>query len=160
MKIVIEGCDGTGKTTLATKLAEAYHLDICHVTNRDSNTFAFYQELIGKEDIVWDRNMIGEIIYPRVFNRKANLDDLDLEYLLKRGQSTGMKFIVLTASNEEIRARLNSRGEPHQCVLDNIEFINDNFIHLARKHHLCLIDTTGKTFKEIFDEANKYIKGE
>ena len=39
MKIILEGCDGTGKTTLAKLLAEKYGLDICHCTAEDPKDF-------------------------------------------------------------------------------------------------------------------------
>lgn len=48
MKIILEGADGTGKTTLAKILAERYGLDICHCTQDDPNDFIFYQQSIRK----------------------------------------------------------------------------------------------------------------
>ena len=34
MNIIIEGCDGVGKTTLAKKLADKYCCDILHMTKK------------------------------------------------------------------------------------------------------------------------------
>lgn len=159
MKVVIEGCDGTGKTTLARRLAEYYGVDLCHVTNRDSNTFDFYRELIGKEDIIWDRNVIGEMIYPKVFNRKGNLDYIDFDYLINRSREAGTKYIILTASDDVIKNRLNTRGEPHKCVIDNIKFINGTFKNIAARYELPVIDTIDSP-DEVFDKAIKIIEEE
>ena len=44
MRIILEGCDGTGKTTLANILAFKYGLDICHCTASDPSDFQFYKQ--------------------------------------------------------------------------------------------------------------------
>ena len=38
MNIIIEGCDGVGKTTLAKKLADKYCCDILHMTKNSDKT--------------------------------------------------------------------------------------------------------------------------
>lgn len=158
MKIIIEGCDGTGKTTLAKKLAERYGLDIIHMTNQDSNTFGFYYHSIGKENVVWDRNMIGEIIYPSIFDRKANIDYIDLKYLIERARKAGTIILVLTATNDVIFDRLMARGNEMVGILQNYKEINRRFCNIAILENLPLIDTTTLSFEEI---CKRYIdKGE
>ena len=149
MKIIIEGCDGTGKTTLAKTLAEMYQLDVVHMTNRDSNTFNFYREALGKEDVVWDRNLIGEIVYPKVFNRQSNIDEIDLEFLIKRAKASGVIFLILTTDMEEIKRRIIERGGEYESVIENLEFINTTFCEIATKYNLPLIDTSKVSVSEI-----------
>ena len=48
MKVILEGCDGTGKTTLAKLLAERYGLDICHCTQYDPADYDFYSHTMRK----------------------------------------------------------------------------------------------------------------
>lgn len=157
MRIIIEGCDGTGKTTLAKALAEKYGLGIIHVTNRDSNTFDFYKQSFGKDDVVWDRNVIGEIIYPKIFWRKGNIDEIDLEYLIKRAKSMGIIFLVLTADYWVLRERIDDRGEEFKSVRSHLGEINDSFCEIARKYDLPLIDTSKMSIDEI---CETYIKKE
>ena len=76
MKIIIEGADGTGKTTLAKILADKYGLEICHCTQHDPADFYFYRETLRKENVIWDRHTIGELIYPLIFDRKAKITDV------------------------------------------------------------------------------------
>lgn len=48
MRIVLEGVDGAGKTTLAKILAQKYGLDICHCTQYDAADYAFYRQTLRK----------------------------------------------------------------------------------------------------------------
>lgn len=155
MKIILEGCDGTGKTTLAKKLAEKYGLDIIHMTNRDSNSFGFYYFSIGKEDVVWDRNMIGEIIYPSVFGREGKIDVIDLKFLIDKAKSEGVIFLILTADHEEIYKRLYERGNESIHILTHFRDIDNQFRCIANIHRLPLIDTSRMSFEDI---CEKYIE--
>lgn len=157
MKIIIEGCDGTGKTTLAKALAEKYGLDIIHVTNRDSNTFDFYKQSFGKDDVVWDRNVIGEMIYPKIFWRKGNIDEIDLEYLIKRAKSMGVIFLVLTTDYWTLCDRIDTRGKEFEAVRNHLGEINDRFCEIALQYDLPLIDTSKISLDEI---CKNYIKKE
>lgn len=74
MKIILEGCDCTGKTTLAKQLCEKYNLYYSHVTSKDPNDFEFYFNTMKTDNIIWDRHLLGEMIYPTVYNRKGNLN--------------------------------------------------------------------------------------
>lgn len=149
MRIIIEGADGTGKTTLAKQLAEKYNLDVIHMTNRDSNTFGFYKESIGKQDVVWDRNMIGEVIYPSIFGRKANIDDDDLLYLIHKARNAGVIFLILTCDDRVIRKRLAQRGNEYDFIVSNIGIINKAFCDIASAFRLPLIDTSKVSFEDI-----------
>ena len=134
-RIIVEGCDGTGKTTLCKQLAEKYGWDIVHVTSKDPNDFDFYKQTMRKTNVVFDRHFIGEMIYPRVYNRKGNLDRHDLEYFIKESYKQKCPVIVLTADIEELKRRLSIRGE-ESFVLDKLSSINDQFIAIALKYEL------------------------
>ena len=71
--VILDGCDGTGKTTLAKIIAAKYGWDICHCTGDDPKDYEFYRQTGKKQNVVWDRHTIGELIYPTVFNRKPEL---------------------------------------------------------------------------------------
>ena len=157
MRIILEGCDGTGKTTLARALAVKYGLDVVHVTNRDSNTFDFYKQSFGKDDVVWDRNVIGEIIYPKIFRREGKIDEIDLEYLIKRAKADGIIFLVLTTDYATLRDRIDARGDEFAAVRNHLGEINDKFCSIAAQYDLPLIDTSKTSLDEI---CKNYIKKE
>lgn len=151
MRIILEGCDGTGKTTLAKMLADRYSLDICHCTSKDPADFDFYKQTARKENVIWDRHTIGELIYPKIFDRKMQISPEDARIVLGFAREHNGKVFVLTADDEVIRQRLLSRGVPEDPkILGNISFINEQFKFYADYFCVPVIDTSKLTIEEIF----------
>lgn len=152
MKIILEGADGTGKTTLAKILAERYGLDIVHCTQHDAADYDFYRQTLRKENVVWDRHTLGELIYPHVFNRKAQIGTEDARLIMHYAKREGVKVFVLTADTDVIRERLSKRFPPeHENILNTIDDIDDMFKFYAGEFHVPIIDTSKMTLNEIFD---------
>ena len=159
MKIVLEGCDGTGKSTLANLLANKYHLDICHCTQHDPADYKFYKQTIRKENIVWDRHVVGELIYPEVFDRKPQICEEDARLVVLYGKEAGTKFFILDDDIEVIKERLTAtKGREDSRVLDKIEWIKERFLWYAEMFDIPVINTRKLTIPEIFakvEEPNK-----
>lgn len=113
MLIVLEGCDGTGKTSIA-KLIQAVMLDaeIIHCTAETPNDFKFFSKLIDigqYRNIILDRGMYGQFVYQSPEDRKLSHKQLRaLELNMIR---TGAKVVHVTAMQQTIEDRLNSRSE-------------------------------------------------
>lgn len=152
MKIIIEGVDGAGKTTLAKILAEKYGLEICHCTQHDPADFYFYRETLRKENVIWDRHTIGELIYPLIFNRKAQITDVEAKAVIDIAKSEGVKIFVLTAPLETLYKRLRTRDkDEHPRILANLSLIDGAFKECAKRMGVPVIDTTDMTLNEIFE---------
>lgn len=155
MKIILEGADGTGKTTLAKILANKYGLEIAHCTQHDAADYNFYRQTLRKENVIWDRHTLGELIYPSVFGRKQQIGTEDARLVMHYAKQEGVKVFVLTCDNDTIRERLYERGNEHPKILKNIGDINHKFIFYAKQFHLPIIDTSTMTLQEIFDLVEK-----
>ena len=113
MLIVLEGCDGTGKTSIA-KLIQAVMLDaeIIHCTAETPNDFKFFSKLIDigqYRNIILDRGMYGQFVYQSPEDRKLSHKQLRaLELNMIR---TGAKVVHVTAMQQTVEDRLNSRSE-------------------------------------------------
>lgn len=156
MRIIVEGCDGTGKTTLVNLLAKKYALDICHCTSEDPADFDFYKHTARKENVIWDRHTIGELIYPMVFDRKMMISPEDARIVLGYARENGGKVFVLTADDDIIRQRLLSRNIPEDSrIITKISYINDRFKFFANQFCVPIIDTSKLTINEIFEMVEK-----
>lgn len=152
MKIILEGCDGTGKTTLAKILAEKYGLDICHCTQHDAADYDFYRQTLRKENVIWDRHTIGELIYPRIFGRQFKISPEDARLIVHYAKQEGVKMFVLTDDIEVIMERLNKRVPKEDLrILDNADAINDLFVAYAGLFKIPVINTRTMTLQQIFD---------
>lgn len=81
--VILEGCDGAGKTTLASQIQARYGLDVGSrsTTNRDDlykvtriDTWtAVAAELSGRQEqaLVWDRLMISDLVYAPLLGRQV-----------------------------------------------------------------------------------------
>ena len=113
MLIVLEGCDGTGKTSIA-KLIQAVMLDaeIIHCTAETPNDFKFFSKLIDigqYRNIILDRGMYGQFVYQSPEDRKLSHKQLRALELNMIG--TGAKVVHVSAMQQTIEDRLNSRSE-------------------------------------------------
>ena len=152
MRVVLEGCDGVGKTTLAKLISDKYNTDICHCTQNDPADFNFYFNTLRKNNIVWDRHVIGELVYPKIFNRESKLRFDEAKNIVDFGKSIGVKFFVLTSDEDEILRRIYNRNQYEDpVVIDRIFAINKSFIYYAKKLNVDIIDTSVLSISEIFN---------
>lgn len=151
MKIILEGVDGSGKTTLAKILAERYGLDVCHCTQDDAADYNFYRQTLRKANVVWDRHTIGELIYPKIFDRQPQISTEDARLVMHYAREEGVKTFVLTADMPTLYERLNKRGNEDSRIYENIDYIDSTFRFYAKQFFVPIIDTSKMTLNEIFN---------
>lgn len=113
MLIVLEGCDGSGKTTVANHLLNILpNAEIVHCTTDTPNDWDFFSKLIEASktrNIIADRFCYGQFVYQREEERHLTFKQLwDLEILM---MTSGAKVIHVAAPVDAIEDRLALRGE-------------------------------------------------
>lgn len=112
MLIVLEGIDGSGKTTLATFLSQILHAKILHTTRETPNTAVWFKNIIDDaktQNIIADRFFWGQFAYQEPGERHLSWRTLGfLESYLK---TQGGVIVYVTAPDEVIKSRLQGRDE-------------------------------------------------
>lgn len=118
MNIVIEGCDGTGKTTLAQFLAERFGLRYWHESA--PRTFEEYKAMLECGGTVFDRFCFGQFVYNDEKDRKITKVELQ-KLVTEVFPRTGTLLIYVDLSTDEIVQRLIKRGEGSPAVRQDME---------------------------------------
>lgn len=113
MLFVLEGCDGSGKTTVARHIKNILpNAEIVHCTRETPNDWEFFQRIIEASKtrhIIADRFCYGQFVYQDEGQRKLSshsLRNLEIDMM-----AAGVKVIHVTAPVDEIEDRLAFRGE-------------------------------------------------
>lgn len=133
--IIIEGPDCSGKTTLAKKINERfnYECDIVHCTGHDPKDYNFYLQLLKKKNIIFDRQFVGEMIYPKIFNRESELSDVEFKLLVDFTIDKKIPVIIVIPPENILIQRLkHERPFEEQEIKDTIIYAREQFLAIAK----------------------------
>jgi len=123
MITIIEGTDATGKTTLATELAKRTNANYIHADK--PVTLSWHEEYVqplidlhATGDIVCDRWHLGELVFPRLYNRVSLFTDFQAyEHCTKIiAALTDVRIIVVQRDTHDIERTLRDRGETSELL--------------------------------------------
>lgn len=132
-KIIVEGPNNVGKTTLINKLKSIYGLskwEVIHCTNETPNTYEYFNELLSSErKIIFDRAFVGERIYPMLENRKSKLSKKDYYKLLINDYNESILHIFVFADEEFIKNAYLQKSEKYddEYVRCEMRFFYDEY---------------------------------
>lgn len=114
MKIIIDGIDASGKSTLANKLLNTNIFKyILHLTKNnivDYDSFDYY--LGSKDDLIFDRFHLSEEIFPSIYKRTPKISFDEYEIINKKIIENNIIYIVFICSDLSIiNQRLKERNE-------------------------------------------------
>lgn len=123
MLIVLEGCDGVGKTTLAKQLQKLLDAKIIHCSSTTPNDYDYFKNIIISsrgQVVIADRFCYGQFVYQQESERPLgrempSLDALHaLELVMLR---ENVKVIHVKADPDTVKERLAMRKE---TVINNL----------------------------------------
>lgn len=115
--IIIEGIDGTGKTTLAKKINKLGYEYIHFPHNTEVNDlFAFYSEYHeNKNDMmnkyVLDRSFISEFVYGNAIRNFSRISDNELSRLINIYSQNESLILLIMDSKENLLNRLSNKED-------------------------------------------------
>lgn len=119
--IVIEGCDGVGKTTIVNKLKAIGYKSLHFDFDPTLSIKQKYERILTSEyndPIVLDRSFISEMVYGPINRGGSRLSDDDFKELLSLINKRNGRIIYLHAKPESIFQRIHDRGDKDKNELD------------------------------------------
>lgn len=135
MLIIIEGADCTGKTTLAKELiktiGEKHVSFISKGPPTSDNPIVEYLWPLANyapnsnQHLICDRWHVGEMIYPKIFNRKSIMTTTEFELINDVIHKLGGVIIYLEPPLSKVHERFNTRGDK---FISNIDVLTESYI--------------------------------
>lgn len=155
MRVLIDGVDGTGKTSVTEKLANRLGCNIIRLTHDGDRNFRAYSESMIPDNMVHDRTFLSEMIYSSIFKRGSRLNIDCTSALFRLIDQYNAKVFILTANIVTLNERLNKRGDEFIDDFSVIEKIDLKYQQIAYLHDFEVIDTTCKNVDQVVDEIIK-----
>lgn len=135
MRLILEGPDCAGKSTMAKELAERLRLDIIKShKNGPKNTDA-YRERLACHNVVIDRCWISELIYAKYFGKTPIVDDFEDELLCEVCMRRHIPIVVMSPPLDVLKRRMSERGDDYYSVVaPNLAAISKDYEDYAKTH--------------------------
>jgi thymidylate kinase len=149
--VVIDGCDGAGKSTLAQAVATRHGHAVVHaaLTPEGVDLFAKYQAILARPGpLVLDRSFVSELVHGPLDRGHSRLTLTQATQLAAIVAQRGGILIHLTGQPDQIAARLLARDghtPPLARVSALITAYADTFGKLDAHAPVITIDTTTST---------------
>ena len=116
MIYIIEGVDGTGKSTMANLIADATRTNIMHmeqpVDSAPGVMFSSYMDIItNHKDLILDRAWYSEMIYGPVFRKHSQIPISDMFKLEKELIGNAVIIYCRTSNIQKTWLNCKERGE-------------------------------------------------
>ena len=115
--LIIEGLDGTGKTTLVNDLLK-HNYKLVKPNDKIDSQYIKYKNLIENSDnkSVSDRSFISEMVYGKVLSGKTKLSEEEFNNLISTYSKYKTQIIYLYASKETLLKRRNDDLKDKQVL--------------------------------------------
>ena len=124
--IVLEGCDGVGKTTVAAALASVYGYTTVHSgrTPDGMDLAGRYREILGRPGkLVLDRCFISELVYGPLRHGRSRISTTEAASLATDIAERDGVLVHLTGRPEEIVSRLEARDGQSPLLRETQELL-------------------------------------
>lgn len=121
--LLIEGCDGAGKTTLANALAHRRSVTVTHspITPDGINLVDWYQDILSRPaPLVLDRCFISECVYGPLYRSRARLNRDEVTALVHYATARNGVFVHVTAEPSVLHRRLVARDDSLTPSVDQL----------------------------------------
>lgn len=146
MIIILEGCDKTGKTTLAEYLRDKHKYEIVKCSQPKGDPFLEYIHKLKKagKNVVFDRFHLGEEVYGPIYRGKSGLTKDSFASIEDYANKLGAVMILCTDTPQHIINRFKTENETFTQEKD-VRNIVDTYAQLfikskikTKKYHIMM----------------------
>ena len=159
MLIIVEGNEGTGKTTLINELSKKL---VCVRVKYDKNVKGIYQTLDNfakhPELFICDRSFISDIVYRRLDHKKGQMSLFQIGKLCGDNES---RIKIIFCSNKNAFKNAIERGEDNIKV-ESVHKVLENEFYSVKNMIRCFtnIETFDYDYEyQSVDDVIEFIKG-
>lgn len=165
--IVLEGCDATGKSTLAKVLSDELEMLVVqgssfeNATGTNEDLFKHFTKVSNARNIIFDRSIYSNYVYATLYNDYSILSDEQRAEIEKKIKNNTI-VIYLSADEQTIKDRIGERGDDYIKTKDikGILELYSTAIDKAKKNGVIIkqYDTSKLTTEEIAKDIVNRIK--
>lgn len=131
-KIVVEGPDCSGKSTLVERLKNVLHWDSKYLRHRNGDQYARYLKEYAGEEIVLDRSHFSEEVYSNLWRGGSPFSDEEKD-ILDKAAAVNSIVIFAIPSLSVLKERHGGRDFEQQITIDELEKSRELFIGELKK---------------------------
>lgn len=157
--IIVEGLDGTGKTSLVAEFKKLGFNDVSYDYDKSTQSFATkYKNIILETAVngVSDRSFISEVAKGNIVRGVSRLSDEEYEDLLSYYSSFGTLVIYLRADKKTLLKRRENNPNDLEMLTKHFEAVDkryDEVLSVARRYlPVYEIDTAQTTISQVLDQ--------
>lgn len=142
MLLILEGPDGSGKTSLANKLSKQTGYNILHFSKPETEEekdrmYEMYEELIVcNRYAILDRSWYSEMVYGAVMRDSSYISFDEMYQLEQILADIGALIIYCTGPREVLWRRCTKRGEDYITSMNKFNQIYDKYEELMSLDHI------------------------
>lgn len=134
--IILEGIDGSGKTTLANKLKEHGYFDL-HFAHDPENKdlFTKYSKILdvpNSQNLILDRSFISEFVYGTVLRGVSRLNESQIRMLAQKYARKDGKVIYLVASYNTLLKRRSKENKDLKTLQKHYKELNNSYEYIMK----------------------------
>lgn len=165
--IIIEGIDGTGKSTISKYLEnKGFYTHHFMYDEKNLEIDKKYLNLLNKDtsNMVLDRCFISELVYGPVIRKNCKLNIKQLNAIVAGYQMINPTIMYLKANKEDLLYRRIEDKKDYEMLLENYENLNKRYDYvmkiLGKKFKILEINTSTLEKEKVYsflDNSNLFI---